>query len=142
MPKKPTYTFSPQKASKKYFLPVYEDPMAEALSPLPKSYESSCSPVLRGTKRNPCYFLRCRHHLGIGVTIRNNKPTVTVLFCDPEDPSVPDIPRMPYTCALAFAEHSKNKSYPAIAQVMNCTQQRIQAITASGVEKLNMFRDE
>lgn len=142
MPKKPTYTFAPIRASKKHFLPVYEDPDAEALPPLPESYAKSCSPVLRGTKQNPCYFLRCSNHLGLGVATHKKNPTVTVMFCHPEDPSIPDISKMPFTCTEAFVEHSLNKSYPAIARVMNCTQQRIQAITAKGLSKLGIIFDD
>lgn len=125
------YTVDPRKADKRFFLPVYTDPEAEALPPLPKTY-GECIVVGRGGKGTPCTFIRCKHHLGVSVRIgkgRNKNTSIYITHPSADDPSVPDIAEMEYTCSLAFVDGQDTEAMPSymeIARLMGCTQQRVQ----------------
>ncbi len=141
-----TVTIDPVRVDKRHFLPVYKDPTAtpEALGPLPSTY-GECQAERRGTKEVPCSYLRCKHHMATNVRegkVRPGKPrmaTINVIHPRADEPYVPDLGVFSHTCVLAFVDDMENDSptpYTVIADLLGCTQQRIQHIVDHALRKL------
>lgn len=140
-----TTTIDPVRADKRYFLPVYKDPRAtpEELGPIPKTY-GECQDVQRGTAAVPCTYLRCKYHMASNVREGKARPgkaraaTISIVKPSADDPSVPDIEQFTYTCVLAFVDDQEADTlvpYSVIAELLGCTQQRIQHIVDTALTK-------
>jgi hypothetical protein len=147
-----TVTIDPVRANKRFFLPVYKDPTAtpEALGPLPATY-GECQEARRGTKEVPCTYLRCKHHMASNVRegkYRPGKPrmaTINVIHPRADEPYVPDLGVFSHTCVLAFVDDQPADTvtpYTVIAELLGCTQQRIQHIVDHALSKLAPFADQ
>lgn len=141
-----TVTIDPVRVNKRFFLPVYKDPTAtpEALGPLPATY-GECQEARRGTKEVPCTYLRCKHHMATNVREGKERPgkprmaTINVIHPRADEPYVPDLAVFSHTCVLAFVDDMEGDAptpYTVIAELLGCTQQRIQHIVDHALRKL------